>query len=290
LILVLGLLHGLLYVFLVPPWQHYDEPTHFEYAWLIANRPGLPERGEFDQPMRRAVAASMIEHNFFRGMGFLPDLNVNNEAVWIGISQVGDPPFYYLLVSVPLRILSGWDVTWQLYVARFVSLGLYLASIMAAWGLMKELTPEGHTFRWLVPISMALLPGYTDLMTAVNNDVGAALFFSLFLWGSVRLLRHGFSCRRFFSVGIFALLCLWTKETVFLALPLLGLVLFLVLFRNRWRWVPWVLLIAFLLVVLVSVFSLDEPLFWYRSRATLQEKTTRALYTQAPLGRYIFQI
>lgn len=41
--------------FSVPPWQHYDEPAHFEYAWLIVTRRGgLPLRGEFDQPLRRA--------------------------------------------------------------------------------------------------------------------------------------------------------------------------------------------------------------------------------------------
>jgi hypothetical protein len=126
-------------------WQHYDEPAHFEYAWLIANRPGgLPLRGEFDQPLRRALAASMIEHDFFRGMALLPDLEASNEAVWIGVSQVGDPPLYYLLASLPLRFLSTSDVTLQLYAARFVSLGLYLLSILCAWGMLQELVSNDH--------------------------------------------------------------------------------------------------------------------------------------------------
>ena len=88
LILALGLLNGLLYIFFVPPWQHADEPGQFEYAWLVANRSSLPKPGDYDQTMRRAVAISMLEHNFFRGMSFLPDLNVQNEPVWIGISQL----------------------------------------------------------------------------------------------------------------------------------------------------------------------------------------------------------
>jgi len=48
-ILVLALANGLLYLVLVPPWQHYDEPTHFEYAWLrlwCINRPLLGANGE----------------------------------------------------------------------------------------------------------------------------------------------------------------------------------------------------------------------------------------------------
>jgi len=68
-------MNGLFYVFIIPPWQHYDEPNHFEYVWLIADRGRLPMPGDYDQEMRRTVAISMIEHNFFRGMGFTPDLN-----------------------------------------------------------------------------------------------------------------------------------------------------------------------------------------------------------------------
>lgn len=291
LILILGLLHGLLYVFLVPPWQHYDEPAHFEYAWLIANRPGgLPLRGEFDQPLRRALAASMIEHDFFRGMGVLSDLEASNEAVWIGVSQVGDPPLYYVLASLPLRFLSSWDVTLQLYAARFASLGLYLLSILCAWGMLQELVSDGHVLRWMAPLSLVLLPGFTDLMTSVNNDVGAVVLFCLFLWGSVRLIRCGFSLPGLLWVGAAALLSLWTKETVILALPLLGLVLFLVLFRARWRWVPWAALMLLTITISISVFSWNDALFWGRWRDTFQESPISKRSVDAPLGNNIMQI
>lgn len=290
LILALGLLHGLLYIFLEPPWQHYDEPTHFEYAWLLANRSGLPKPGDYDQTMRRAVAISMIEHNFFRGLNFLPDLNTQNEPVWLGYSQLDDPPFYYLLASLPLRLLSSWDVTQQLYATRFVSLALYMVSIIAAWGMMKELVSAGHPLRWMVPASLALLPGYTDLMTALNNDVGATMLFSLFLWGGVRMIRQGFSFPRLLWVGTTALLCCWTKNTVILALPLLGLLLLFTLFRGRWRWAPWAVLIAAIPVILVSIFSWGDALFWIRTPNTLQESPTRGLSPDAPLGRYVLQM
>ena len=42
-LLVLALLRGLVYLALLPPWQHYDEPTHFEYVQLIAERKKLPQ-------------------------------------------------------------------------------------------------------------------------------------------------------------------------------------------------------------------------------------------------------
>jgi hypothetical protein len=290
LILVLGLLNGLLYTFLVPPWEHYDEPTQFEHAWLIANRSGLPKSGDSDGAMRLEVAISMVEHKFFRGRDFFPDLYVKNEPVWIGVSQLDDPHFYYLLVSLPLRLLSSWSVTWQLYAARFVSLGLYLLNIVIAWEVMRELIPTGHPLSWMVPVSMALLPGYTDLMTAVNNDVGATMLFSLFLWGGIRMIRRGFSFPRFLWAVSAASLCYLTKNTVFLALPLLGLVLFFSLFRVRWRWVLWALLITAISVILVSTLSWGDASFWVRSPNDFQEIPTRGLSAHAPLGRYVLQM
>jgi hypothetical protein len=290
LILVLGLLNGLLYTFLVPPWQHYDEPTHFEYAWLLANRSGLPKQGDYDQSMRRAVATSMIEHKFFRGMNFLPDLEAQNEPIWIGISQLDDFPLYYLLASLPMRLISSWDVTRQLYAGRLVSLCLYLVSIVAAWGVMKELIHVGHPLRWMVPISIALLPGYADLMTALNNDVGAAMIFSLFLWGGVRIIQRGFTFMRLLWVVSTALLCCYMKTTVFLALPLLGLILLFTLFRSRWRWLPWVTLTVILFTMLVSIFSWGDALLWIRFPNTLQENPTHVLSSQAPLGKYVLQL
>ena len=104
-LLLLGLVHGLVYIFLVPPWQHYDEPNHFEYVWLIQERGELPQSGDYDQSMRRDVAESMIEHGFFNGMDFFPKLDVQDEPIWIGsYHQISNPPFYYYLTTLPLKI------------------------------------------------------------------------------------------------------------------------------------------------------------------------------------------
>ena len=158
LVLSFALAHGLLYLIMVPPWQHYDEPGHFEYAWLIANRGQLPQPGDYDQAMRREVAASMLEHDRFRVSSFHPSLLITDKPVWIAIPQLKHPPFYYMLVSLPLRIIRHADITFQLYVARSVSLILYLLSIWIAWRLVGDLTALGNPLRWAVPGMMALLP------------------------------------------------------------------------------------------------------------------------------------
>ena len=153
LILLLSLIVGLVYLFLLPPWQHYDEPGQFEYAWLIANTENFPEVGEYDQSMRRNVAASMVEHNFYRS-GYSPNLLSITKPIRIGIPQVGSSPLYYLFASIPLRFIQSTDIAFQLYTARLFSLLLFLISVGAAYGVAVELTPPKHPLRWLLPISI----------------------------------------------------------------------------------------------------------------------------------------
>src|SRR4030043_857461 len=95
-ILIIGLIHGLIYVFIIPPWQHYDEPGHFEYAWLVANRLKLPHIGDYDQNMRLEVGKSLSDSSFF-APGTEPNLIDPSKPIWIGVSQFVDPPLYYVI-------------------------------------------------------------------------------------------------------------------------------------------------------------------------------------------------
>ena len=134
-ILTLALAHGTLYLFLVPPWDHYDEPTHFEYGWLLANRLRLPQPGDKDLVLRREITASMLEHGFQHEGMVQPALLPGEGPLRIGISELVHPPLYYLTIAVPLRIFRHADVQTQLYVARGVSLLFYLITVACAWGL-----------------------------------------------------------------------------------------------------------------------------------------------------------
>ena len=60
------------------------------------------------------------------------------------------------------------DITSQLYVARMVSLLLFLLTIAIAGALARDLTPPRHMLRWAVPLGLALMPPFVDVMTAVK--------------------------------------------------------------------------------------------------------------------------
>lgn len=287
-ILMAGLLHGLLYVFLLPPWQHYDEPGHFEVAWLIANRPGLPSPGEYDQGMRREVAASMVEHGFFKGLDISLNLLAQNEPVWIGISQTDNPPLYYWIAALPLRLVPTSDITFQLTLCRLVSLLFYLLTILTAYRILCELTPPNNPLRWLVPATLVLLPGFTELMTAVNSDVGAVAFFSLFLWASLRMIQRGFTFLRLIAAGLLAAACVWTKNTAAVALPLLVLPILFSLLRGRKAWLAWTLLSAGIPISVFILFTSGDVADWYQLNP--QTRPTRAATQVTPLGSHAFQL
>jgi len=289
LILILALLHGLIYVYLLPPWQHYDEPKHFEYVWLIANHEGLPKPGDNDPQMNRAVVESMVNHGFYRDMGSQPRLDSPDQPVTIGgYSQLDGPPFYYWIVSLPVRFMNGWNVTVQMYIGRLVSLIMYLITVMVAWGITREITLPGHPLRLLVPGTLALLPGYVDIMTSINNDVGAVLVMSLSLWGSLRLVKRGFSIIDFIWASSTALLSIFTKSTAVVSLLILPIAIIFSLLKGAKQKYAWFLIFVSFLTVLGAAFTWDDAAWWYRS--TSQTGPTRVQDEKAVLGNFAFVI
>ena len=266
LVLLLALIQGLIHFFLLPPWQHYDEPTHFEYAWLIANRGELPDTSAMDHNMRREVVVSMQEHNFFWNLA-PPDLLSDDKVIWIGISELVHPPAYYVLTSIPVYLTRHLDITTQLYAARGTSLLMFLLIIGVTIGIMRDIVPRNHPLRWLVPLTVLLLPPFASHMTAINNDVGAVLIFSFFLWGAVRLIRYGLSLWRVLWVIAAVGIAIQTKNTAMAALVMLPLVLLMsvwVQFQWRWRWfcLGAITLGAFSLIGMLDV---GDAAYWYRN-------------------------
>lgn len=289
LLLLAAVLQGLLYLALLPPWQHYDEPTHFEYAWLIANRGRLPQANDVDLGMRRAVATSMWEHGFW---GNVPKPNLettNGHDIAIGINELLHPPGYYLLVSLPLYFARPYAIDTQLYAARSVSLILFVLTVLVVWAIVRDLSPPGHVLRWGVPLAAILLPPFADLMTSVNNDVGAVAVFTLFLWGGVRAIRHGLTLGRLLWLVGAALLAALMKSTAALALALAPPGILIALWaQRRWRWGP--LLLGFMGLAalgLVAVFAWGDAAMWYRWYGLDQPAATRATHPSAPLGQHV---
>ncbi|MCS6849039.1 MAG: DUF2142 domain-containing protein [Anaerolineae bacterium] len=281
--LALALIHGLAWVFVAPPWEHYDEPSHAEYAWLIAHKGKIPTPDDVDREMRIAFVRSMIRSGFYIGRFPPPDVDdPNAPAPHIGYSQLQDSPLYYFLPAAAIALMRERSIEQQLYAARLTSLLLFLFTVVCAWGVAAALVPPGHPLRWMLPCGIALLPAFADLMTAVNSDAGAIAAFSLFIWGTVYMLNPRNQPRPAWRtllsalwVIASALLCVQVKGTAAPALALVPVVLLFGALRGRWRPLAWGTFALGSAAALVALFDVGDAALWYRSTATLQREHTR---------------
>jgi hypothetical protein len=247
----------------MPPWQHYDEPGHFEYAWLIANRLKIPQVGDYDQNMRLAVGKSLIDSSFF-APGTQPNLTDPSQPIWIGVSQLVDPPLYYVTEAIPLFILRGTSINLQLYIGRIVSLLFLLLTIYSGYKLTQELTPINHPLQWMVPLFISLLPAFVEFMTAVNDFVAAISLFSLWLWISVKLIKR-FSLKFAGILILLTLACILTQKILYPILVYLPIVFLLSIIPIKWKYLAWITIAVASCAVMVLVFDWGDAALWLRA-------------------------
>jgi hypothetical protein len=261
--LLLAFVVGVIYVFLVPPWQHNDEPTNFEYTWLVAHKIHWPQQGDQDLPLRREIAASMMEHNF--NSNYKPSLVSITGNIDIGISQLDGLPLYYFFSSLPLRILPNADITFQLYLARFVSLVFFLLIIFFSSLASQEILGN-HPLSKMAPLVLIMFPGFVNSMTAVNDDVVAVFSMTLFIWISLRLIKHGLNIWNFILLLLSMVLCLLSKKNAWVALPFSFITIYLSLLRRHinYAWVG-LFCISILLIGLSLSWSDTTPAYYYVS-------------------------
>lgn len=262
-ILVIGLIHGLIYTFLVPPWQHYDEPSHFEYAWLIANRLKLPREGDYDQNMRLAVGKSLLESSFFPN-GTQVNLTDPTMPIWIGVSQLVDPPLYYIFEAIPLYFLKHTPVNLQLYSGRLLSLFFLLLVIYCTYKLTQELTYINHPIQWMAPLFIALLPGFVEFMTSMNDFVAAIGLFSLWLLVAIKLLKK-FSIKYLIGLVLLTIAGLFTQKVLYPAVPLLLLLCVILILPRKYKYIAWIATFVISCVSILVVFNWKDASFWLRA-------------------------
>jgi hypothetical protein len=262
-ILIIGLIHGLIYIFIIPPWQHYDEPSHFEYAWLIANRFKLPKEGDHDQNMRLAVGKSLLESSFFPD-GTQPNLTDPTKPIWIGVSQLVDPPLYYIYEAIPLFFLKHSAINLQLYTSRLFSLFNLLLIIYCTYRLSQELTSIGHPIQWMAPLFIALLPGFVEFMTSINDFVAAIGLFSLWLIVAIKLLKD-FSLKYVIGLACLTVACLFTQKVLYPTVPLFFLLVLISIFPRKYKYIAWIATFIVSCVFFLVVFNWGDASFWLRS-------------------------
>jgi len=164
LLAALTLLHSLLYLALLPPWQTPDEPTVFEYAALVGQLGRVPTNADRDLALERRITDSLMRQRFFEYLiGHPPPTPPNNleeaRASFFMPRQVGsDPPLYFALTALLLKLTGARAVEQQLLALRLLSVLTTTATVLCGYAAARELLPRARGFALAVALGMALQP------------------------------------------------------------------------------------------------------------------------------------
>ena len=261
-VLVTTALRGVLYAFTVPPWQHPDEPTHFEHVRLITDTGRLPTLDTVSLPLRREIAESMLRHDFWKGIPQPPLDDTSLTSVGytpIGIYTLSQPGLYYVLAAVWLRPWLSLSVETQLLVVRLFSVVLNLGVIAFAFLTALALFPERADIVLGVLGFILFQPMYTDIMAAVANDALVNVLMSAFFWQVAVIYSRGLTWR----TGGLALALLvggvFSKTTALAVIAAVPFALALYPWPSKQeRWVVTGVLILTGLALVLGILSLNQ--------------------------------
>ncbi len=250
LVLVVALINGLCWTFLIPPFQGPDENTHFAFTQHVAETGNLPsgeKRPEFSTELNEALNA--INYREVQGsLAGRPPFEASATTQWeatdtnLGSDErkdgggrnmaSGNPPLYYGYQAVFYKAASG-DIFQRLAIMRLASLLFFLGTVAMCWALAEELFGSRLWPRVVASLTVALLPMVAYVLTVLNPDSMLTFLYSGIAYFGVRTLKRGPTPAVLLALGAFTGLALMTKLISPAVLPAVIFVYALALWRIR---------------------------------------------------------
>ena len=216
-ILIIYLVAGVLFATLTPPWQTPDEPAHYNYVEYLALHTGYPEliAGCYNQPYLNQLTSEK----------FPAHLPVDSVCY-----EFHQPPLYYQLAT-PVFVAGGGAPP----PLRLFSVVLGAGVVVLAYFIGKTIFPNSPAIALGTMAFVAFVPMHVTMLASVNNDALAELILAAILLLLVRRLCATTppTTKSDIHLGILLGLGLLTKVTVYIAVPLTGIVLFLAAWPRR---------------------------------------------------------
>jgi 4-amino-4-deoxy-L-arabinose transferase-like glycosyltransferase len=227
-LLAVAAANGLLWAILVPPWQSPDEPKHFEYVRLLAERGRLfafGTEGDQGDPELQSWILDSMDAAAFWWYGHAPGYGAATRAspaafrdAWEFGSHTAfyrSSPGYYALAAR----LQPDDRFAGLYAARLLGVLLGVVIVGCTALAAAEVFPDDELVRIGAPALVALSPMFAFTQAAVNSDVLANALAAFTVLVAVRLITRGGSVGRLVLLGAACLVSVLVKRTAFFVVP-----------------------------------------------------------------------
>lgn len=247
LLLIGSLLTGLGFIFLLPPFEGFDETPHYSYIQQIAQTGTFPRlndpiSAEIEQyldvaPVALSARAKWTYKSFFSssrdtidaGRKFLERRHRHQE--WVAGSatnwQGQHPPLYYALLAPLYRISGNWSLKAQLSLLRAASYATAWAGLLLIVLMYRRSSLSRSSAGWFAlgaALWPALFPMWFPEMARLGNDSLVLLCSAFAVILLHRLLRTD-ALKDYLGLGVICGLGLLTKATFLPFCAAVGVVL-----------------------------------------------------------------
>jgi hypothetical protein len=223
------------WAFTTPAGHVPDEPQHIAYAQYLAETGKLPRAvpGGVFSPEEGTLFAGMNFNNVAgNATGRPPWTATEDRAIddalaadpgrrpdGAGTNATNNPPLYYGLGVIPLKLASGGDFLDRLLALRILSVLLTGLAAAFAFLFLREHLP-GTPWAWPAgAIALAVQPLVGFITGGVNNDAGLLAAGTAVLWLVARAFRRGLDRPTAIGLGAALGLGMVTKATVAALVP-----------------------------------------------------------------------
>jgi 4-amino-4-deoxy-L-arabinose transferase-like glycosyltransferase len=240
-VMVVGLVRGLFWVFLAPVWNPVDETAHFGYVESLATGHGIPTVGEDLVSADVLRSAKESPTYYFRTRPHGPE---PTDAAWGGTRHQYEGvqgPVYYLLMVPAYWLGRPFGILGALYAVRTASVLLWLAAVPLVFLLTRELFPRSPATWIAAPALLVMVQGLNANLACVSNDALVVVAGAGTLLFAVRGLREP-TVRNALATGVLLGSSVVGKTTAVSLVPLIGVAWVILLAvnwshrRQRVRW------------------------------------------------------
>ncbi len=246
----LAIVNGIQYIMQQKSWSPIDEYAHMDYIEKLT-RGHLPA---ISDTLSSEILKDLVQHPERSAVGH--SQSVADMGLALYSYQAKHPPLYYLLLSVPDRILKFFqcDVFQRLQILRTITYTFYVAGTLLIWPVFFQLQKRHagipHFFPWLVMLFSLLV--YSHARYGLGNNalspifINSSLLFALVFMNSNQL-------RFLLAATLLSTLSCCVALSNFLLLPFLILLiayLHFVKLRMQFWWLHMLLSIPSVLILI----------------------------------------
>lgn len=255
----------------MPIWEGFDEPAHYAYVQHLVENHEFPigDKNFFSDEIMNTLTKVPISANLdFTKTGSLSN-DVQNQFLskgyseyWTSFNQttynenhdflleedktlrakefVGgikiwesqQAPLNYLILSLFYKISEQNDIITTVFVLRYVGIAISAAAIYFVYKTVVLLSKSSF-MRYGVMIFAVFNPMFVMNLSRVSNEPLNFLFFSLFFYYAIKLLKDNFTVRRALVLGIIIGLGLLTRQSFIVPLVLVPAIISLKIIQTE---------------------------------------------------------